>query len=132
MSETHNIALALPPSRPLTTLLDIPTDHLVNLTAKSNVHCTTDATWKSPSFHDPRKYLHSCKEAARLARKDLWFDGHYELEEKYEFLDQHSTPQTTGPQIRLPKIYTASECLFPPSSLEILFRVGGSGGINEL
>ncbi|KAL8950687.1 MAG: hypothetical protein Q9222_003297 [Ikaeria aurantiellina] len=43
-----------------------------------------------------------------MARQDLWFDGRYELEEEYEFLDRNAAVQTRHPPIRLPKIYTAA------------------------
>ncbi|KAL8941033.1 MAG: hypothetical protein Q9216_002480 [Gyalolechia sp. 2 TL-2023] len=93
-------------------MIDAPANIIVpslNFTSDPNTYCTTNPTWKDPSFADLRNYVHGCKDAARLARNDLWFDGHYELEEEYELLSFGTDPQTTKPQIRLPKIYTSRE-----------------------
>lgn len=104
-----NHALTVPAPDFLMNALNNSSDTFLNLTAGSDVHCTSHQTWQDPPFDDMKRYLPGCKEAARMARQDLWFDGHYELEEKYEFLDQDTMRRTTRPQIRLPKIYTASE-----------------------
>lgn len=89
-----------------------------NLTDKLNVHCTSDMNWKNPYTIDTKKYLYGCKQAARMARKDLWFDGHFELDEDYEILAHAARARTTRPQISLPKIYAASK-----SSLILLFPI---------
>ncbi|KAL9024922.1 MAG: hypothetical protein Q9196_006158 [Gyalolechia fulgens] len=96
-------------------------DSSIKFTAESDLHCTSDNTWKSPFFDDLREYQLGCKEAARMARKDLWLDRHYELEEEYEFLDRGAKGQTIKRPIRLPKIYTAPapHPLYPSCTIAI-------------
>ena len=83
--------------------------NLLNITSSDslgnivpNVHCTNDPTWLIPAFPDIRYYDDACQRAMFKAREDLWTYGPYV---EHEFLTRGATPQTTKPQIVLPRKY---------------------------
>ena len=71
-----------------------------------NQHCTKDPTWLIPAFPDIRWYQTTCQNALFKADKDLASFG---LDTEFEFLTRGAIPQTTKPQIQLPRKYVASK-----------------------
>lgn len=89
--------------------------HHTNVTVTVNAHCTTDESWLLPRYDKVRWYRPACRNALDKARSDPVFDlpndpnnlGEADINTDHEFLDHDATAQTTNPQIRLPRKYTA-------------------------